>query len=175
MAQSGVIPISVTGTNSISGQIVWSETATNTNNNTSTVTAKLVYTCNGGATTGGGRSSFTITINGVTSTYTGEFSISPGTSKEVFGGTYGSVVSQLITHNNDGTKSITISGGGYVEYYDTTSKTWKKTAGLSASSGSGTVALTTLARQSKWASNSAITVASAAAFNVDLNVNVYAN
>ena len=131
MATSGKINLSVTSLgNAISGWIEWSESSVDTSANTSEVTAKLVYRNSSGYGTYSDESTFYLTVNGTTVRKTNGYNLAAG-------GTY-TVLTNTVTvaHNADGSKSITISGGGALT----------GTQGLSASSGSGTAALTTIPR-----------------------------
>lgn len=131
MAKSGIIQLSVTSAgNAISGWLEWNESNVDTSANTSKVTAKLVYRNSSGYGTYSDESTFYLTVNGTTVRKTNGYNLASG-------GTY-TVLTNTVTvaHNADGSKSITISGGGALT----------GTQGLSASSGSGTAALTTIPR-----------------------------
>lgn len=133
MATSGKINLSVTSLgNAISGWIEWTESNIDPSANTSKVTAKLVYRNSSGYSTYSDESTFYLTVNGSKATKTNGYNLAAG-------GTY-TVLTNTVTvaHNADGSKSITISGGGALT----------GTQGLSASSGSGTAALTAIPRAS---------------------------
>ena len=133
MANSGRIPLTVTSKGgAIKGWIDWAESAVDTAANTSRVTARLIYR-NDDSTwdTLSDSSTFTLTVNGVTVSNTDGGMVPHG------GGTL-TALEQTVTvsHDPDGAKSITISGGGALQ----------GTQGLQASSGSGTAALTAIPR-----------------------------
>ena len=99
--------------------------------NISTITATLYYRrTNTGYTTGGNWSG-SITIGGVKKTGNAYLSIGTSWVKAMS-------VTQAVTHNSNGSKSVTISGSGSISG-----------ASLSVTSCSGTVALTTIPRASK--------------------------
>lgn len=131
----GSFAISTTSTNDITGRIEWSESNVNVNNNTSDLTVSLIYRMNSSwyATTGSGY--FKITVNGVAYEDNHWVSFASGTHEyTVLSHTF------TITHDANGAKSVSIVlNNGYVA----------GTTGLSASSGSGTATLTTIARASQ--------------------------
>lgn len=143
MAQSGRINLSVTGDyGNVTGWIEWSESSINTTNNTSVVTAILYYANAWSTDTYSGTASppFYLTINGNRAEKSGGATIPAySTRKEVF------KHSVTVTHDTDGAKSITISGGGGLS----------GTQDLRNSSGSGTAVLTTIPRATQPSVNKA--------------------
>lgn len=135
MAQSGSFSVSTTSTNDITARIEWSESNVSVANNTSDLNVKLIYRMNSSwyATYGSGY--FKITVNGTAYEDNKYVSFASGTHEyTVIDHTF------TITHNADGAKSVSIVvNNGYVA----------GTTGLSASSGSGTATLTTIARASQ--------------------------
>lgn len=134
MAASGQISVSVTGAyGNISGYIVWSESEVNTSANSSRVTATLYYANRSGYATYSSVASpaFYLTINGNTKSTSSGITISAYSS-----GVEAISHSVIVTHNDDGSKSITISGGGGLS----------GTSDLQNSSGSGTATLTSIER-----------------------------
>lgn len=131
---SGRINLSVTGDyGNVTGWIEWSESSINTANNTSVVTAILYYANAWSTDTYSGTASppFYLTINGNRAEKSGGATIPAySTGEEVFRH------SVTVTHLADGSKSITISGGGGLS----------GTHDLRNSSGSGTAVLTTIPR-----------------------------
>lgn len=152
MAASGRISVSVTGAyGNISGYIAWSESEVNTSANTSKVTATLYYANSSGYTTHSAVASpaFYLTINGNTK------STSSGITVSAYSNGVAAIShSVIVTHNDDGSKSITISGGGGLS----------GTSDLQNSSGSGTATLTSIVRGkptarltvSPWSGNSVV-------------------
>ena len=130
MGASGRISLSVTSTNHISGWIDWQESDISKADNTSRVTARLCYNNSGSDDTYSDVSTFYLTVNGQTVRKTDGAYMRPGGTYEVL------TLSVTVLHNDDGSKSIVIEGGGAL----------KSTRGLSASSGSGTTELTTIDR-----------------------------
>lgn len=127
---SGNISVS-TSNQYISGNIAWSESSVDLNNNTSVVTAMLTFSKASGSSTTYGDGTFYLTINGSTQTFSGNYTLaSPSTI------TIGSY-SLTVPHNADGSKSIIISASGGLPG-----------TSFSSSSGSGTAVLTTIARGS---------------------------
>lgn len=106
MALSGIIYGS-TNNEYIDSRIVWSATQ-NIANNTSTITATLSYIRNNSGYTTHGNLRGSITINGSTTSGVKEVWITNGHWEDALTAT------KTITHNNDGTKSITISATGYI-------------------------------------------------------------
>jgi hypothetical protein len=106
--------------------------STNPSANTSTVTAIFYVSKSSGTTTYGTLDNGTITINGSTNTFTGQ-SVSianPTTNQEI------NRHSQTITHNADGSKSISVSANVYIG----TGSSWTTGA------ASGTFTLTDFSR-----------------------------
>lgn len=134
MAASGRISVSVTGRyGNISGYIVWSESNVNTSANTSKVTATLYYSNSSGYATYSDVASpaFYLTINGNTK------STSSGITVSAYSNGVAAIShSATVIHNDNGSKSITISGGGGLS----------GTSDLQNSSGSGTATLTSIVR-----------------------------
>ena len=130
MAESGRIILDVSSTNYISGYIEWSEGDVSIKDNTSVVTASLVYVHKGSVNTGNNSSDFYLTINGSKVERKNGYTLYPGNTYKVL------THSVTVEHAPDGSKSITIEGGGGIN----------GTTGLSDSHGSGTVALTTIHR-----------------------------
>lgn len=134
MAASGRISVSVTGRyGNISGYIVWSESDVNTSANTSKVTATLYYANKSGYTTYSDVASpaFYLTINGNTK------STSSGITVSAYSNGVAAIThSVTVAHNDNGSKSITISGGGGLS----------GTSDLQDSHGSGTATLTSIVR-----------------------------
>lgn len=120
-----------TGNQYIDSKIVWSATA-NTSYNTSSVTASLYYKRNNTGFQTQGTGSFSITINGVTTTASSKY-LTITESAWVLAVS----ATNTVSHNDDGTKSITISASGSIP--DTT---------LSSTSCSGRVTLDSIARAS---------------------------
>lgn len=134
MAASGRISVSVTGQyGNISGYIVWSESDVNTSANTSKVTATLYYSNKSGATTYSSTASpaFYLTINGNTKSTSSGITVSAYSS-----GVAAITHSVIVSHNDNGSKSITISGGGGLS----------GTSDFQNSYGSGTATLTSIVR-----------------------------
>lgn len=131
----GSFAISTTSTNDITGRIEWSESNVSIANNTSDLNVKLIYRMNASkyATLGSGY--FKVTVNGVAYENNHYVSFASGTHEyTVIDHTF------TITHDANGAKSVSIVlNNGYVA----------GTTGLSASSGSGTATLTTIARASQ--------------------------
>lgn len=119
-----------TGNQYIDSKIEWSSVANNTAN-TSTVTAKLYYKRNNTGFTTSGTGSFTLSIDGQTQTVSAYLSITE--SAWVLAAS----ASKTISHNGDGTKSITISATGSIP-----------STSLSSTSCSGRVSLDTIPRAS---------------------------
>lgn len=153
MAARGQISVSVTGTyGNISGYIAWSESEVNTSANTSKVTATLYYANSSGYTTYSAVASpaFYLTINGNTK------STSSGITVSAYSNGVAAIShSVTVTHDDNGSKSITISGGGGLS----------GTSDLQNSSGSGTATLTSIVRGkptvkkftvSPWSGNSVV-------------------
>lgn len=134
MAASGQISVSVTGAyGNISGYIVWSESEVNTSANTSRVTATLYYANRSGYATYSSVASpaFYLTINGNTKSTSSGITVSAYSS-----GVEAISHSVIVTHDDNGSKSITISGGGGLS----------GTSDLQNSYGSGTATLTSIVR-----------------------------
>lgn len=123
---SGTI-IGTTGNQYIDAKIEWSSKA-NASDNTSTVTATLYYKRNNTGYYTYGMGAFTINIGGNKTSVGEQLSIGTSWVKAVEG-------TATISHNTDGTKSITISASGYIP--DTS---------LSSTSCSGTAKLDTIPR-----------------------------
>ena len=132
MAQSGSFSVSTTSTNDVTARIEWSESNVSVANNTSDLNVKLIYRMNASqyATLGSGY--FKITVNGTAYEDNKYVQFASGTHEyTVIDHTF------TITHDSNGAKSVSIVvNNGYVS----------GTSGLSATSGSGTATLTTIAR-----------------------------
>lgn len=128
----GSFSVSTTSTNDITARIEWSESNVSVANNTSDLNVKLIYRTNASqyATLGSGY--FKITVNGVAYEDNKYVTFASGTHEyTVIDHTF------TITHDANGSKSVSIVvNNGYVA----------GTSGLSATSGSGTATLTTIAR-----------------------------
>ena len=126
-----------TGNQYIDCRIEWSSTATNSTN-TSKVTASLQYKRNNTGFTTSGTGSFSITIDGTKTTSSKTLTITENAWVTAVSAT------KIVTHNSDGTKSITISATGSIP--STT---------LDSTSCSGTAKLDNIARAStiSYASN----------------------
>ena len=123
----------ITGSTSnsyIDAKIVWSSSA-NTSANQSTVTAALYYKRNNTGYTTSGTGTFSITINGTKASATKTITITESAWVKVVENTV------TVSHNSDGTKSITISASGGLP--DTS---------LSSTNVSGTATLDTIPRAS---------------------------
>lgn len=160
---SGTITLNVTSTNSITGRITYSESNRNVANNTTDITVSLIYDK---ATTSyetlgyAYERNFYLTINGTTYNDPKEQPLSftkAACSRTVLTKTV------TITHDANGSKTIAISGGGYLA----------NTQGLSASSvpspGYVNVTLDTIPRKStitctncNIGSNTTVTITAAA-------------
>ena len=151
---SGRINLSVTSTNYITGYIDWSESDIDVEHNTSKVSATLTYVSGGSQNTGWSSSNFHLTINGTTFNYTGALYINAGQTVSV---PFSSTPQATVTHNSDGSKSITIEGGGYIT----------STSGLSASSGTGTAVLDVIPRGSTFGT----IVGSSIGLAITININ----
>lgn len=117
----------ITGTTSndfISCRIVWSSTVTSVANRTSTITASLQYkrTNTGYETYGTG--TFSIKIDGTTTSKTATLSITED------GWTTAVTATKEVAHGSDGTKSISISGTGSISGTTLTSTNCSGTAKL---------------------------------------------
>lgn len=123
-----------TGNQYIDSKIEWSSTA-NTSANTSTVTASLYYKRNNTGFTTQGTGSFVLTIDGQKTSASKHMTITGSAWVLAVSAT------KTVSHNDDGSKSITISATGSIP--DTS---------LSATSCSGRVSLDNIARASKIAS-----------------------
>ena len=130
MAKSGRIALSVNSTNDISGYIDWVESDVSIEQNTSVVTASLVYVHNGSVLTGNDASDFYLSVNGSRVEKRDGYIMQPGNTYTVLRN------SVTVKHNDDGSKYITIEGGGGIT----------DTIGLSGSRGSATVELTAINR-----------------------------
>lgn len=126
---SGIIYGS-TGNQYIDSKIEWSSTANNSAN-TSSVTASLYYKRNNTGFTTQGTGSFTISINGQVTSASKHMTITESAWVLAITAT------KTVSHNDDGTKSITISASGSIP--DTT---------LSSTSCSSRVTLDSIARAS---------------------------
>lgn len=135
------INLSVTSSRNITGYIEWNEGNINVANNTSEVSASLVYVAPAGSIgrSGWDSSNFYLTINGTTFTYNGRAYISDGETLTI---PFTQETKVTVQHDADGSKSITISGGGYMGTGNV--------GAISASSGSATVNLQTIARPSEF-------------------------
>lgn len=118
-----------TGNQYIDSKIEWSSTPNNSAN-TSSVTAKLYYKRNNTGYTTSGTGSFTLSIDGQTQTVSAYLTI--GTAWVL-----AASASKTISHNGDGTKSITISATGSIP-----------STSLSSTSCSGRGSLDTIPRAS---------------------------
>lgn len=123
-----------TGNQYIDSKIEWSSTA-NTSANTSTVTASLYYKRNNTGFTTQGTGSFALTIDGQKTSASKHMTITGSAWVLAVSAT------KTVSHNDDGSKSITISATGSIP--DTS---------LSSTSCSGRVSLDNIARASKIAS-----------------------
>lgn len=123
-----------TGNQYIDSKIEWSSTV-NTAANTSTVTASLYYKRNNTGFTTQGTGSFVLTIDGQKTSASKHMTITGSAWVLAVSAT------KTVSHNDDGTKSITISATGSIP--DTS---------LSSTSCSGRVSLDNIARASKIAS-----------------------
>ena len=119
-----------TGNQYIDSKIEWSSTTNNTDN-TSTVTAKLYYKRNNTGYTTKGTGSFSITIDGTKQTTTAYLTITESAWVLAF------TAAKIVSHNDDGTKAITISATGSIP--DTS---------LTSTSCSGRISLNTIPRAS---------------------------
>ena len=135
----GEFNVSTTSTNLITAKITYSESNVNITNNTSDLTVSLIYHKGDSEYATYGSGYFKITVDGqayednhyVNWQYAGDYTALSKTF--------------TISHGSDGTKSATITvNNGYVS----------GTTGLSATSGSGTATLTTIARASQPSCNS---------------------
>jgi hypothetical protein len=123
----------ITGSTSnsyIDAKIVWSSSA-NTSANQSTVTAALYYKRNNTGYTTSGTGTFSITINGTKASATKTITITESAWVKVVENTV------AVSHNSDGSKSITISASGGLP--DTS---------LASTNVSGTATLDTIPRAS---------------------------
>lgn len=149
MAITGsTIPVEVpSSSNSMEGRITWSYTQDDSAN-TSTVTAILQYQTQTGPTTsysGANVSNFYLTIEDSTVTKTNGATIARADGWVTI-----LTLEKTVTHNSDGTKSITISAGGGIP----------ATAGLPNSNGSGTHSLQQIPRGSKFGNISGSSIGS---------------
>lgn len=128
----GSFAISTTSTNDITGRIEWSESNVSIANNTSDLNVKLIYRMNASQYATFGSGYFKITVNGTAYEDNKYVQFASGTHEyTVIDHTF------TITHDANGAKSVSIVlNNGYVA----------GSSGLSASSGSGTATLTTIAR-----------------------------
>lgn len=128
----GSFSVSTTSTNDITARIEWSESNVSVANNTSDLNVKLIYRTNASQYTTYGAGYFKITVNGVAYEDNKSVQFATGTHEyTVIDHTF------TITHDANGAKSVSIVvNNGYVA----------GTSGLSATSGSGTATLTTIAR-----------------------------
>lgn len=131
----GSFAISTTSSNDITGRIEWSESNVSIANNTSDLNVKLIYRMNNSYYATYGSGYFKITVNGTAYENNHYVTFASGTHEyTVIDHTF------TITHDANGAKSVSIVlNNGYVA----------GTTGLSASSGSGTATLTTIARASQ--------------------------
>lgn len=88
------------------GTVSWTENSTDIANNTSIVTATMKLSRNNTGFTTYGTGSFYVTINGVKTPKTLSYTITYNSNTIMVSG------STTVTHNSDGTKSITIGWGG---------------------------------------------------------------
>ena len=128
----GSFSVSTTSTNDITARIEWSESNVSVANNTSDLNVKLIYRMNASQYATRGSGYFKITVNGVAYEDNKYVTFASGTHEyTVIDHTF------TITHDANGAKSVSITvNNGYVS----------GTTGLSATSGSGTATLTTIAR-----------------------------
>lgn len=128
----GSFSVSTTSTNDITARIEWSESNVSIANNTSDLNVKLIYRMNASQYATRGSGYFKITVNGVAYEDNKYVTFASGTHEyTVIDHTF------TITHDANGAKSVSIVvNNGYVA----------GTSGLSATSGSGTATLTTIAR-----------------------------
>lgn len=125
----------------ISGHVSWSESNVSDTNNTSDVTATMYLSRTNTGYTSYGTDTFNVTINGTTHSNTLSYSLTYDSNTQMVTGT------TTVTHNSDGSKSITISwsgGGG-------------SNGVFSVNSGSGTATLTTIPRASTVSSSISFT------------------
>lgn len=132
-----------TGNEYIDAKVVWSSTP-NTSTNKSTVTAALYYKRNNTGFTTYGTGTFSVTINGVKSTATKELTITESAWVKAVEATV------TVTHDDDGTKSVTISATGSMSG-----------TSLTSTSVSGTAILDTIPRASVIASAANVTLGKA--------------
>lgn len=132
-----------TGNEYIDAKVVWSSTP-NTTANKSTVTATLYYKRNNEGFTTYGTGTFSVTINGVKATSTKQLTITENAWVKAVEATV------TVEHNDDGTKSITISATGSMSG-----------TSLTSTSVSGTAILDTIPRASVIASAANVTLGKA--------------
>ena len=130
---SGII-VGSTSNKYIDCQIVWSSTV-NSGNNTSTVTAELQYRRNNTGWVTSGTGNFYITINGTKTSVTKSVRIIYDFEKWQTVAT----ATQTVTHSIDGTKSITITGGGQIPPTTLTESSCSGTAVLDTTSRASTI------------------------------------
>ena len=103
MASGSFVLTRTSGTEYLQGRVEWSSVSNGSAANSSQVTAKLIFKRTNTGYTTYGTGTFTLTIDGTT-TSTGNISYSfTDTDKIIIS------ASKTVAHNNDGTKSITIS------------------------------------------------------------------
>lgn len=153
---ANIIALSVSGTNRITGWIEWTEENINNSANTSDIRANVYYnlpSTQGQPTGNLNYSTFYLEINGTRYEMTSGMVLQPGDTKAVFS----SDKVQTITHDANGSKSIVISAGGGLP----------NTSGLVSSSGSATVALTTIPRASTIGTVTGSTIGSAVSVGIN--------
>lgn len=129
-----------TGNEYIDSKIEWSSTANNSAN-TSSVTAALYYKRNNTGFTTHGTGAFSITINGVKTSASKTLTITENAWVKAVEATV------TVSHNSDGTKSVSISASGSISG-----------TSLSSTTCSGTATLETIPRASTITSASNVTL-----------------
>lgn len=132
-----------TGNQYIDAKVVWSSTP-NTSTNKSSVTAALYYKRNNTGFTTSGTGTFSVTINGTKTSATKTLTITESAWVKAVEGTV------TVSHNDDGTKAVTISASGSIP-----------STSLSSTSVSGSATLDTIPRTSAITSASNVTLGSA--------------
>lgn len=134
----------------ISGTVTWSESNVNNANNTSDVTATMKLSRTNTGYTSYGTDTFHVTINGSTHSNTLSYTLSYNSDTTMVTGT------TTVTHDSDGTKSITISWGGGGGSQGV----------FTVNSGSGTANLTTIPRASTLSAGSNWTLPAQIVFSI---------
>ena len=133
--------------------IVWTEDQVNATNNTSRVTATVYIQSNGTYHVESSQNAHSLWIDGTQFTANPYIDMNPETTPRVLVSG-----SKTITHNSDGSKSISISASGEVCHIDPRPSYTPYTG-----SGSGTATLTTISRASAVTTNSASSVSTTSA------------